>query len=187
MNYSLEQTKIAKRYVNSLFSALNEGREADKAAKDITDIGNMIEGSEDLRLFIKTPLLSATQQKAGIKKLSQKAKFSKEVENLLLLLAENRRLQILPAIVHETAAYLAKQSGTIPVTVSTARPLSTADQKKLHAEIKQSLGRDITIESHIDESLIGGLVVQIESTLIDGSLKTKLDRLERELTGAKAA
>ena len=187
MSHSLEQIKIAKRYVNSLFTGLAKQSEAERAAKDMADIGKMLESSDDLRLFIKSPLLSKSRQKVGIEKLAEKAKLSKPVTNLLLVLAENRRLPILPTIVWETEKYLAKLSDIVPVAVSTARKLSAADEKKIQTEIKAVLGKDIIMQTYVDQSLIGGLVVQVESTLIDGSLKTKLDRLERELTGNKAA
>ena len=187
MSHSLEQIKIAKRYVNSLFSGLATKKESEQAAKDIADLGKMIDSSSDLQRFIKTPLLSEAQQKAGVEKLAIKAKFSASVVNLLLVLASNRRLNVLPAIVTQTEQYLIKESGIVPVSVATARELSAADQKKIKTEIKAVLGQDILMQTYVDESLIGGLVVQVESTLIDGSLKTKLDKLERELTGSKAA
>ena len=187
MSHSLEQIKIAKRYVGSLFAGLDTDKDIDQAAKDIVDLGNMIESSKDLQVFIRTPLLSEAEQVAGIENLATKAKLSTPVKNLLRLLAKNRRLQVLPAIVWETQQYLAEKSGIVPVSVSTARELTAADQKKIQTEIKAVVGKDILMQTHVDESLIGGLVVRVESTLIDGSIKTKLDKLERELTGGKAA
>jgi len=105
---------------------------------------------------------------------------------LLTLLVKNRRLNVLPAIVFETQEYLAKLSGTVPVSVATARALSATDQKKIQTQIKAVLGKDVIMQSYVDESLIGGLVIQVESTLIDGSIKTKLDKLERQLVGKAA-
>jgi F-type H+-transporting ATPase subunit delta len=96
-------------------------------------------------------------------------------------MAKNRRLSVLPTIVRETESYLAKQSGTVPVAVATARKLNAADQKKIGADIKAVLGKEILMQAYVDESLIGGMVVQVESTLIDGSIKSKLDKLERDL------
>ena len=146
----------------------------------------MIADSADLQNFINTPLLSVEQQKAGVEALAKKAKFATPVSNLLTVMAENRRLSILPAIVRETESYLAKQSGTVPVAVATARKLSAADQKKIGADIKAVLGKEILMQAYVDESLIGGMVVQVESTLIDGSIKSKLDKLERDLTNKVA-
>jgi F-type H+-transporting ATPase subunit delta len=188
VSQKLQQTKIAKRYVNSLFSGLTNNKESDKAAKDIADLGAMIAGSKDLQLFIESPLLSKSDQISGIQKLAEKAKFTTPVTNMLIVMAENRRLHILPTLVHETQNYMAEQSGIIPVSISTARELSAAESKKIQTQIKAVIGRDVLVQTFVDESLIGGLVVQVESTLIDGSLKTKLDNLERELTsGNKAA
>lgn len=186
MNRSLEQTKIAKRYVNSLFGTLTTKKDSTVVAKDIADLGAMIASSSELQHFINTPLLSVEQQKAGVEALAKKAKLSSAVSNLLMVMAENRRLSILPAIVRETEAYLVKQSGTVPIAVATARQLSSADQKKIGADIKAVLGKEILMQAYVDESLIGGMVVQVESTLIDGSIKSKLDKLERDLTNKVA-
>jgi F-type H+-transporting ATPase subunit delta len=183
---TLESTKIAKRYVGSLFSALTKKTDIKNVAADMNDLSAMISNSPELQNFIKSPLLSAEQHKAGLEKLAKKAKFSEAVTNLLMILADNRRLNILPVIAYEVENYLAKESGTVPVMVATARKLSAADQKKIGADIKKAVGQDIAMQNYVDETLIGGVVVQVESTLIDGSIKTKLDKLERELT-SKAA
>ncbi len=186
MAQTLERTKIAKRYVVSLFSALKTKAEAKAVAKDMADLSAMIAAADDLQNFIKTPLLSISDHKSGIEKLAKKAKFSTPVTNLLIIMAENRRLNLLPVVCHEVENYLAKDSGTVPVMIATARKLSAADQKKLTTDIQKAIGQDISMQAYVDETLIGGVVVQVESTLIDGSIKTKLDKLERELT-SKAA
>ena len=187
MSNSLEQIKVAKRYVNSLFESVTKKTESTAIAKDMADLGAMVQASEELQNFIKTPLLSVEQQQAGIEKLAKKAKFSKITTNFLMLLASKRRLAILPMIVAQIDAYLAEQSGTVPVMIATARKLTAADQKKIGADIKAVIGKDVAMQTYVDESLIGGMVLQVESTLIDGSIKTKLDKLERELCGQKAA
>lgn len=186
MSQSLEQTKVAKRYVNALFSSLSKDSEIKAVSKDMSDLEAMIASSTDLQDFISSPLLNADSQKVGVEAFAKKAKLSKAVTNLLLLLVENRRLSLLPVIARETQAYLAKQSGTIPVMIATARELSSTDQKKIGADIKKAIGQDIAMQAYVDETLIGGVVVQVESTLIDGSIKTKLDKLERELTNKAA-
>ncbi len=186
MGQSLQNTKIAKRYVNSLFASLDKKSDEASVSKDVADLSAMISASTDLQNFIKSPLLSVEQHKAGIEKLAKKAKLSKPVTNLLMIMAENRRLHILPVIAFETQSYMAKQSGTVPVMIATARELSAADQKKIGADIKKAVGADVSMQTYVDETLIGGVVIQIESTLIDGSIKTKLDKLERELTNKAA-
>lgn len=187
MSRSLTARKVAKRYVQSLFAALDKKSDIEIAAKDIKDLGNMIAASAELQTFISSPLIQQQAQAQGIDALAAKAKFSKPVISLLQTLVKNRRLNILPALVIEAENHLAKQSGIVPVMISTARPMSAADQKKIQADLKAVLGKDVIMQAYVDESLIGGLVVQVESTLIDGSVKTKLDRLERKLVGSMTA
>jgi len=186
VSQSLEQTKIAKRYVNAMFSGFTKKTESTNAAKDMNDLLAMINASTDLQNFIKSPLLSKEQQVKGVEALAKKAKLSQSVSNLLVILADNRRLSLLPIIAREVEAHLARESGTVPVMIATARKLSAADQKKIGADIKKAVGADVSMQTYVDETLIGGVVIQIESTLIDGSIKTKLDKLERELTNRAA-
>ena len=186
MSQSLASRKIAKRYVNSLFADVSKKAEIDSIAKDMSDLGAMIQNSAELNAFLKSPLHSVDTQMDVIVALAKKAKLSAQVSSLLTLLVKNRRLNVLPAIVFETQEYLAKLSGTVPVSVATARALSATDQKKIQTQIKAVLGKDVIMQSYVDESLIGGLVIQVESTLIDGSIKTKLDKLERQLVGKAA-
>lgn len=187
MSQSLAQKKIAKRYVGSLFAAAEKKADLDAMAKNIAELGAMISSSDDLAQFIASPLYSKDVQTATVEALAKKAKFKTPVVNFLKLLIENRRLNILPTIVAETESFLAQQSGVVPVSIATARQLTATDQKNIQTQIKAVLGKDVIMHSSVDESLIGGLVIQVESTLIDGSIKTKLDKLERQLTGANAA
>lgn len=186
MSLSLDSKKIAKRYVLSLFHDVTKKKDIDSIAKDMNDLRAMIESSSDLQAFLKSPLHSRAVQEKTIESLANKAKLSSRVSNMLILLAQKGRLSILVSVIEESYAHLDRLSNVVPVNVATARTLSAADQKKIQSDIKKALGRDIAMQSYIDENLIGGIVIQIESTLIDGSIKTKLDRLEREMV-ARAA
>lgn len=187
MGQSLAQKKIAKRYVSSLFSGMTKKADLNAAAKNIVELGGMISNSPELSQFIASPLYSKDVQMATVEALAKKAKFTTPVTNFLKLIVENRRLYVLPTIVAETENFLAEQSGTVPVSIATARKLTATDQKNIQTQIKAALGKGVIMHSYVDESLIGGLVIQVESTLIDGSIKTKLDKLERQLTSANAA
>lgn len=186
MSKSLEQTKVAKKYVQALFASFAKDSEIKSAMKDMGDLNAMLSSSDDFKTFIETPLLSAADQKAGIEKLAKKAKLSKMVTNMLIIMADNRRLPLLPVVIVEAEKYALERSGSIPVKVATARKLTAADQKKIGESIKDAIGKDVIMQSYVDETLIGGIVLQIESTLIDGSVKTKLEKLERELTNKAA-
>jgi F-type H+-transporting ATPase subunit delta len=176
------QIKIAKSYVSALFSAVTTKKDSDAIIKDIQDIDAMISGATDLQNFIQSPLLSVVDHKAGLEKLTKKAKLSDAVTNMMMVMADNRRLSLLPVVASEVRNFINQQSGTIPVTITTAHKLTAADLKKIANDLKGALGQDVTTEAFIDETLIGGVVIQAGSTLIDGSVKAKLNQLERELT-----
>jgi len=178
----LGQIKIAKSYVNALFGALTTKKDSDGVINDLNDLGAMIANSAELKTFIESPLVCLSDQKVGVEKLAKKAKLSKVVTNLLMVMVENRRLSLLPVVVSEAQKYISQQSGAIPVTITTAHKLTAADLKKISNDLKTTLGQDVTTEAFIDETLIGGIVIKAGSMLIDGSVKAKLNQLERELT-----
>ena len=186
MNASLTEKKIAKRYVQSLFDAITTKKDQKAVVSDLDDLAAMATNSPALKEFIETPLLSVGAQKDGLVKLCKKAKLSDWTLGLLLAMADNRRLSLLPVVIEETYAYIAEQSGIMPVSVTSAQKLSLSEQKKITTELEKISGKQISMQSLIDESLIGGVVIKAGSVLIDGSVKTKLDQLERNLT-AKAA
>ncbi len=182
MRQSPEHIKIASRYVSSLFQVVETKKDRDSVAKDLQDLDAMLADSEALRHFINSPVLSESDQINAVTALAKKAKFSSYTQNLLNILLENRRLSVLPSVISEAMSYLNEQSGILPVSVTTARKLTDTEAKTLQKDIQQAVGQDVSLKTQIDEALIGGVVVQLGSTLIDGSIKAKLDKIERQLT-----
>lgn len=180
------QIKIAKSYVNALFDAVTTKKDMAAIASDMLDISNMISHSLELQTFLKSPLLSIDDHKVGLEKLAKKAKLSKPVTNMMMVMAANRRMSLLGLVAEEAQNYINRQSGTIPVEVTTANKLTAADQKKIATDLKNALGQDIVMQAYIDETLIGGVVIKAGSTLIDGSVRSKLDQLQRELLNKAA-
>ena len=97
--------------------------------------------------------------------------------NFLRALAENRRLALLPEISAQFEKLWADVEGVVDVTVIAAREIAAPQQKKLEAALAKRLGRDVRMHTQIDESLIGGAIVQAGDLVIDGSLKGRLERL----------
>ena len=102
--------------------------------------------------------------------------------NFLGLLFDNRRLPLLPEIagLYDELRFEAERVVKAKVTSAVILPL--AEMEKIEAALKRRFGRDVEIETAIDESLIGGAVIDAGDVVIDGSLKGKLGRLERALS-----
>ncbi|HEY8521022.1 MAG TPA: F0F1 ATP synthase subunit delta [Gammaproteobacteria bacterium] len=103
-------------------------------------------------------------------------------KNLLLLLAENRRLKVLPEISAQFDALKAQAENKLRVTMVTAVPVDGAVTEKIAEALRAKLGRLVEIEQEVDPSLLGGAVIRAEDMVIDGSVRSRLQRLAESLT-----
>ncbi len=100
------------------------------------------------------------------------------VINTLRLMAQKRRLFVLPALVRELRALIAEAKGEVTADVTAATDLTEAQQQKLSETLKASVGKDVKLNLSVDEGLIGGLVVKVGSQMIDTSIRSKLAALQ---------
>ena len=121
-------------------------------------------------------LASASSTEPGIK-----AKFQDLTQRFLSTLASNRRLMALPAIIQQFEEEMASRRGEITAEVITAHALTDAQTKALKASIKDAIGKDAMLNVQENKEIIGGLIVKVGSVMMDDSVKTKLDRLNRRL------
>jgi F-type H+-transporting ATPase subunit delta len=101
----------------------------------------------------------------------------------VLLLAAKRRLFVLTDIIGAFQALVARMRGEVRAAVTSARPLNDAEVAELKAALKSRLGRDAMLDTDVDPTLLGGLVVKVGSRMIDSSLRTKLNGLHAAMRG----
>ena len=101
--------------------------------------------------------------------------------NTLALMAGNRRLFVLPHLIVDLKARIAVENGEMTADVTSATKLSAAQAKKLAETLKASVGKTVKLNTTVDESLIGGLIVKLGSTMIDTSVKAKLAALQNAM------
>lgn len=134
----------------------------------------LIGANDDFAQFLKSPVIAADVKSTAIDAILAKAKTPEVVANLIKLVAKNGRLFALPAIIDGYKALTAKERGEVSADVTSAAPLTAAQLKTLADTLKKQIGKTVTLNSHVDPSLIGGLQVKVGSQMIDSSLKTKL-------------
>ncbi|HEY1722746.1 MAG TPA: F0F1 ATP synthase subunit delta [Magnetospirillaceae bacterium] len=174
---------IAQRYAAALFELAEEKGELDKVAGDLRDLRKMLAESADLRRMIANPVIDRKQRLKAIEEIAKRSGFSQLTANFMGVLIHNGRLFALDATVGAFLALLAAKRGELTAQVSSAAPLAESQIAAVSAALKKALGRAVTLESTVDPSLIGGLVVKVGSRMIDGSLKTKLQRLSLSMKG----
>jgi F-type H+-transporting ATPase subunit delta len=166
--------QIARPYAQALFDLARGDKAVDKVEKGLEAVGRLADESEDFARFLRSPVISTDDKAAALEKVLKDAKVDGTVANFLRVIARNGRLFALPAIIKAFSALAATSRDEVSAEVTSAAPLSAAQLKTLAETLKAKVGKTVTLNEHVDPSLIGGLVVKVGSRMIDSSLKTKL-------------
>lgn len=171
-------TQIARPYASALFDLARDAKDVAGVEKGLDGLSKMINESAEFADFLKSPVISGDEKEQVVAALLAKAKAKGLVANFVSLVAKNGRLFALPAMINQFKALAAEDRGEVHAEVTSAQPLSKAHQDSLAAALKKKIGKDVTLEQHVDADLIGGLIVKVGSQMIDSSLKTKLTAMK---------
>jgi F-type H+-transporting ATPase subunit delta len=174
---------LAARYAAALFELADEQKQIDQVAGDLVALKTMIGDSAELRTLLRSPVLSRDEQRRAIAAVTEKAGLSQLVRRFTGLVAQNRRLFVLPDMIDAFLAELANRRGEMRAEVTSAQALSERQKEALAEAIKRVVGGKIAVDVKVDPGLIGGMIVKVGSRMIDSSLKTKLQRLQLAMKG----
>lgn len=172
---------IASRYASALFELAKEDGALKALESDTSALTETLDSSADLRGMIASPMVSREDQSNAIGAIAAKMGLSALMANTLSLMADKRRLFVLPQLLSALTEMIATEKGEVTAEVTAARALSAAQSKKLAETLKARVGKTVKLKTTVDESLIGGLVVKLGSTMIDTSVKAKLAALQNAM------
>lgn len=172
---------IAARYATALFDLSKEEKGLSTLEGDADALDAALAASADLRDLIASPILTREDQGRAIAAIAAKMGLSALTTNTLALMAANRRLFVLPQLVADLRERIATEKGEVTAEVTAAAALSAEQAKKLAETLKARVGKDVKLKTAVDESLIGGLVVKLGSTMIDTSIRSKLAALQNAM------
>jgi F-type H+-transporting ATPase subunit delta len=141
----------------------------------------MLESSPELQALVRSPLVGAGAQQAALAALADRAKFSTLTKNLLLTLAQNRRLADISNVLKAVSDDIASRRGEVLAKVESATELTAAQKKALEESLGKTMGRPVSLAATTNSALIGGVVVTLGSLMIDDSIRTKLERMGRAM------
>ena len=168
-----------RMYARALFQAARDGGKLDVVHEQLGDFAAAIAEVPALRLLLRNPELDP-QEKAGV--LGEILGDADELlRNFVLLLSEKGRTAQLDEIYREFDALVAEEEGRLTVQLTTAVELSDNDAASIVKKIEQSSGRTVEATRTVDPGLIGGIVLQVGSHRLDGSVRGRLNRLRHEL------
>jgi F-type H+-transporting ATPase subunit delta len=172
---------IAERYATAIFEIAQENKNLDGLEASLSDLATALGDSADLRTLISSPLISRADQGAAIVALANKMDLAPVMQKSLALMAEKRRLFVLPQLIDALRALLAEERNEVTADVVSAKALTEAQTSKLAKTLSARVGKTVTINATVDESLIGGLVVKVGSKMIDTSIRSKLNSLQNSM------
>jgi F-type H+-transporting ATPase subunit delta len=169
---------LAARYAAALIDLADERRALDEVAADLRQLRAMLAASGDLARLIRSPVFSRDAQARAIAALAESAEFSSLIRDFLAVVARNRRLFAIPVIIEAFLAKLAARRGEVSAQVTAAQPLSEAQLATLNEQLRRSIGSRVSVDVRVEPGLIGGMIVKVGSRMVDGSIKSKLQRLQ---------
>ena len=173
---------FVSRYANA-FADVATAAKLDTAALNtqFTDFLATWDGSPELRTFFENPAISASQKVEILDKLNAKLKLQKELRNLIAVLISNDRIGQVSEVAQGWRRLLQEQLGIRPAEIVTARDLDDKERGALVEEIAKLAGSKIEATFTLDKTILGGTVVRIGSTVYDGSVRGRLERLKEAL------
>ena len=174
---------LAARYATALFELARDQGALDRIAADLDSVKSMIEGSADLRRLVRSPVIGRAAQGKAIDAVLERAEVHDLTRRFVGVVAANRRLFSLEAIIAAFRQLLAKSRGELTAIVSTAQPLTDAQRAALDANLRRAVGVKVAVETKVEPELLGGMVVRIGSRMFDSSLRSKLQRLQLAMKG----
>lgn len=177
------QSGVPGRYAAALFELANEEKVADSVGADLASLQAMLKGSPELQRLVRSPVFAMEAQQAALEALTKKAGINGLAANFIQLLARNRRLPALEGAISAYQSLAAEAKGETVAEVVSAEKLSAQQLKDLKAALKASIGRDVQLDTRVDKSILGGLIVKVGSKMMDNSLKTKLQNLKVAMKG----
>ena len=184
-----DNNTIARPYAQAVFEVASENKALDELERSL-QAGKDLLGDGRVGAFLSNPALDDEQRLEFLQALFAKAVGKDSVfaggsqhgTNLLKLLLENGRINVLPEIAEQFEALKAQIENSVDVVVTSATALSSGQQQAMAAALEKRLGRSINLETEIDENLIGGAVIKAGDVVIDGSLRASLDGLANAVT-----
>jgi F-type H+-transporting ATPase subunit delta len=174
--------ELARVYAEALFGVAKDRGKLDEIHEQLGQFADALHKNRELALFFFSPYFASAEKREGIAKAVSGA--DTELVNFLELLAEKHRMPVIFRIRRNFDKLLAEERKLLDVTVKSAVELDPQIVERIGAEIANQTGREVELRSEVDEDILGGLVLQVGNMVLDASIRSRLDRLRKEVAAA---
>jgi F-type H+-transporting ATPase subunit delta len=175
---------VARRYANALADVVTKTGETDSVRTELKTWEQMINANSDLQTAFGNPAISQDNKEKVLENLIEKTQPTKTTANFLRILLRNNRLTKIGKINEKFSSVLEERSGAVSAEIISARSLSETEKAEMQMNLSKLTGKTVSVNFDTDETLIGGVVTRIGSTVYDGSVKTRLAELKHQMIGS---
>jgi F-type H+-transporting ATPase subunit delta len=175
---------VASRYANALadvVTAPGSSVRPEDALAELHSFEAALRSSPELHNALTSPAVPPGRKRAVVGRIADALKLSRITRNLLFVLIDHRRIAALEAVLHSFEVIVDERLGFARADVASARELTEAQRSALNAQLEKLTGKRIRMRFAVDQTLIGGVVARIGSTVYDGSVRGQLNTLGRRL------
>ena len=174
--------EIAQVYARSLFEVASEHDKLDLVREQLGQFADALSESRELQTFFFTPYFSTDEKKDGLHRTLHDA--DETVANFLELLLENHRMPVVFRVRRELDRLWEDVNQLLPVQITSAVELDGAVADRIGDEIGRQTGRHVELTSTVDPDVIGGLVLRVGNSILDASIRTRLENLRKRVAKA---
>ncbi|SCI36987.1 MULTISPECIES: F0F1 ATP synthase subunit delta [unclassified Romboutsia] len=172
---------IASRYAEALFQVGEEEKLTDKLYTELSEIVNLFESNSELFSILKSPVISKNEKISIIENIFEN-KININVKNFLKILVEKNRISFVKDIASSYKELLNEKNNVLEGVAITAIQMSKEEIKKLEEKLSQKYNKNVTLENQVDKSILGGVLVRLGNEEIDGTVKTRLNKVKEQLS-----
>jgi len=177
------QASLSGRYALALFELANERKKLEAVGRDLAAVAQALAESPELKELTTSPLVGRDAAVNAVAATAEAMQLDTITANFLGVLAKNRRLAQLPAVIRAFNLLSARHRGELTAEIVSAHSLDDGQVDAIRQNLRTRMGRDINVDLRVDPAILGGLVVKIGSQMIDGSIRTKLNTLAQVMKG----
>jgi F-type H+-transporting ATPase subunit delta len=173
---------LGRRYASALLALADQAGSLDAVRSSLQEFAATWAESRDLRSMFENPSVSSEARRKVLREIAEQSGMHPLVRDTLLLVSDRRRLQYLPEIVDAFEVAAEKRAGHVRADVVTATELPEEYFEGLRRTLEHATGKQVVLTTHVDPSIIGGVVTRVGDRVFDGSVQYRLNELRDELS-----
>lgn len=180
----MREPTIAKNYAETLLELARKANDLRGWGEMIDTVANAIETDRRLRMFLESPRVSGQQKNAIIAK-AYEGQLPRNFVRFLQALVTHRRQMLIPMIAREYHDLVDQVEGRVHASVTVAREADETERSVVQTRLSKVFGKEVVPHFHVNPSILGGVVVRVGDTVLDGSVRRRLTTLRARMLGGR--